>query len=108
LWLAGRLFDLYDIAFGLALILFALTGILVAMGVGVTAGHLAARFDLQRPRMSAAIASALASSILLAVYVGWTGDSFLIGTLTGVAIILPTSVIVAGHRAGASRVIAES
>lgn len=101
-WLAGRLFDLYDVAFGLALILLAITGILVAIGVGVSAGHLAARLDVQRPRVSAAIASALASAILLAVYIMWTGDLFFVGTLMVVAIAMPVSVIVAGHRSQAS------
>ena len=81
------------------LLLIAFGAFALLIGIGLSAGHLAARFDPERPRLSAAIAATLASAALLAFFDGWSGAGSLLGMLTLAIITISVAVIVAGYRA---------
>lgn len=84
---------------GRALMLIGLGGLTLFAGIAISAGHFAARFDLERPRISAAVASLLSVSLVLCAFLVLAKRLPLIGTLIAVGIVVFVAVLIAGLRA---------
>src|SRR5262245_3482607 len=54
--------------------IFFVGGFVIAAGIGISAGHFAARFDQDRPVLSAALAAALVATSLLDIFWTWARD----------------------------------
>src|SRR5262245_48844656 len=78
--------------------IFIVGGFVIATGIGLSAGHFAARFDHDRPVLSAALAAALVATSLLGFFWTWAGDFSATVSIVAIGITVVIATLAASSR----------